>query len=260
MKLNSDHANLFIPDGSESEQALSRTTHLGIGAHADDLEVLAYPGIVQCYQDPQQWFTGVVITDGAGSPRSGNYADYSNEEMISLRMQEQREAAALGKYSAQLQLGYTSDALRGDEGAAVTSDLLSILSACQPRVVYVHNLADSHHTHVAASLASLEAIRQLPRPQRPTELYAVEIWRSLDWLPSRYRVELEIDPDSPLQGNLLRVFDSQIAGGKRYDLAVLGRQAANATFSHADTVDQYRASILAKSRRKQALSDKPANE
>jgi hypothetical protein len=31
------------------------------------------------------------------------------------------------------------------------------------------------------------------------------------------------------------VFDSQIAGGKRYDLATLGRRAANATFfeSHA---------------------------
>ena len=37
------------------------------------------------------------------------------------------------------------------------------------------------------------------------------------------------------------VFDSQIAGGKRYDLATLGRRAANATFfeSHAtDTATQ----------------------
>jgi len=33
------------------------------------------------------------------------------------------------------------------------------------------------------------------------------------------------------------VFDSQIAGGKRYDLAIAGRRAANATFHQAHTTD-----------------------
>ena len=33
------------------------------------------------------------------------------------------------------------------------------------------------------------------------------------------------------------VFDSQIAGGKRYDLAVTGRRLANATFSESHGVD-----------------------
>ena len=41
-----------------------------------------------------------------------------------------------------------------------------------------------------------------------------------------------------LQAALLGVFDSQIAGGKRYDLAVLGRRTANATFSNAHATDQ----------------------
>ena len=41
-------------------------------------------------------------------------------------------------------------------------------------------------------------------------------------------------PDK-LAAKLNGVFDSQIAGGKRYDLATLGRRSANATFfdSHA---------------------------
>jgi hypothetical protein len=38
-----------------------------------------------------------------------------------------------------------------------------------------------------------------------------------------------------LAADLLKVFDSQISGGKRYDLATIGRRCANATFhtSHA---------------------------
>ncbi|MBN1552231.1 hypothetical protein JW979_12225 [bacterium] len=37
---------------------------------------------------------------------------------------------------------------------------------------------------------------------------------------------------------LLSVFDSQIAGGKRYDLAAIGRRLANATFSQSHGVDE----------------------
>jgi hypothetical protein len=37
---------------------------------------------------------------------------------------------------------------------------------------------------------------------------------------------------------LNEVFATQIAGGKRYDLAVIGRRTANATFSQAHATDQ----------------------
>jgi hypothetical protein len=40
-----------------------------------------------------------------------------------------------------------------------------------------------------------------------------------------------------LQEALLGVFDSQIAGGKRYDLASLGRRRANATYFESHGVD-----------------------
>ncbi|GAG93221.1 unnamed protein product, partial [marine sediment metagenome] len=111
--------------------------------------------------------------------------------------------------------------------------------------VYLHNLADSHSTHVATAVAAIAALRQLPAAQQPKELYGVEIWRNLDWLPAKYRVELELDPLDPLQGELLREFNSQLGGGKRYDLAASGRQVANATFSSAHSVDRFKACILA---------------
>ena len=37
---------------------------------------------------------------------------------------------------------------------------------------------------------------------------------------------------------LLAVFDSQISGGKRYDLAAIGRRVANATFFASHDVDE----------------------
>ena len=40
-----------------------------------------------------------------------------------------------------------------------------------------------------------------------------------------------------LQAALLGVFDSQIAGGKRYDLASMGRRKANATYFASHGVD-----------------------
>ena len=38
---------------------------------------------------------------------------------------------------------------------------------------------------------------------------------------------------------LIGVYDSQVAGGKRYDLAIMGRRRANATFYQPRSVDQF---------------------
>ena len=63
------------------DAALARTTHLCIAAHKDDIEIMAYHGIAQCFGSREQWFTGVVVTNGAGSPRTGIYGAYTDEEM-----------------------------------------------------------------------------------------------------------------------------------------------------------------------------------
>jgi hypothetical protein len=62
-----------------------------------------------------------------------------------------------------------------------------------------------------------------------------EVWRDLDWLPDSEKVALDSGRHPALAQRLLAVFDSQISGGKRYDLAAVGRRLANATFhtSHA---------------------------
>ncbi len=48
------------------------------------------------------------MTNGAGSPRTGSYAHLSDAEMQTVRRDEQRQAARLGRYAIQLQLAHPS--------------------------------------------------------------------------------------------------------------------------------------------------------
>jgi LmbE family N-acetylglucosaminyl deacetylase len=237
------NCNLFIPDGLPREAALSRTTHLAIGAHADDLEIMAYHGIASCYDSRDQWFGGIVVTNGAGASRSGDYATYSDAQMIQIRQEEQRQAALLGRYSFMAQLGLNSEEVRSQSalsGSEVSRELEDLLKICQSDVVYLHNPADKHPTHIATLKASVEALRSLPLEQRPKKLYGCEVWRDLDWLPDSSKIDLDCSAFPDLSLELIQVFRSQIQGGKRYDLAALGRRHANATFSnprHGDKMD-----------------------
>src|SRR4051794_56779 len=100
MNLSRDTAELYVPDGLAPEEALARTTHLAVGAHHDDLELMAAGPIAACYEQPRTWFAGVVVTDGRRSPRAGPYASYDDDQMQALRRTEQRTAADIGAYGA----------------------------------------------------------------------------------------------------------------------------------------------------------------
>ena len=237
IKLNKTTADIFVPDGIEIEGALGRTTHLAIGAHQDDLEIMAYHGIAECYEKEDKWFTGVVVTNGAGSARTGKYADYTDEEMQNVRRQEQRQAAEIGKYAAQFQLNFPSSEVKDKNNDAVVNDILSILEATQPEVVYLHNPADKHDTHIGTMVKTLCAIRSLPKEKRPSVVYGCEVWRDLDWLCDEEKVALPVNAHPELAREILEVFESQIIGGKRYDLASIGRRLAHATYHASHEVD-----------------------
>lgn len=243
LSLSQPNADVFIPDGAEPAAALARTTHLAIGAHQDDLEFMAAHGVVECFQSAQRWFTGVVVTDGAGSARDFEYKDYSNEQMMAVRQLEQRKAAFVGEYSAMLQLGHPSRAVKDAAAPEVVADLIGILSQAQPQIVYTHNLADKHDTHVAVALRVVAACQALPVEARPKQIIGCEVWRDLDWLCDSDKVVMPVDRHENLHAALLGVFDSQIAGGKRYDLATAGRRRAHATYFESHGTDAHRALI-----------------
>ncbi len=238
MKFNNSTADLYVPDGTELATALSRTTHLCIAAHQDDTEIMAYHGIAECFGQPDKWFTNVTVTNGAGSPRSGIYGHYTDEEMQGVRRVEQRKAAVVGGYSAQIQLDYASSAVKDPKQTGVQKDLVTILRATRPRVVYLHNLADKHDTHVAVALRALSALRTLDAEARPQRVYGCEVWRDLDWLVDTEKQVLPVSTYPNLAAALVGIFDSQVSGGKRYDLAIAGRRLANATFFASHETDE----------------------
>ena len=237
MKFHLDTAEIYIPDGVPLPDALARTTHLCIAAHQDDIEIMAAAPILTCFQQPDKWFTGVVATDGRGSPRAGLYADYSDEEMRRVRFKEQRKAAFVGEYAAQILLDYPSKAIKDAARPEPVADLVKIIASTRPQFIYTHNLADKHDTHVAVALRVIAALRQLPPEARPEALYGCEVWRDLDWMVDADKIGFDTSAHESLQAALLGVFDSQIAGGKRYDLATMGRRKANATYFQSHGVD-----------------------
>jgi len=237
MDLNQETAELYVPDGLPAEEALARTTHLAVGAHQDDLEIMAFDGILTCFQRRDKWFCGVVVTDGSGSPRDDLYRDYTDADMQAIRRLEQKKAALVGEYGAQVLLDYPSSAVKDPANPAVVEDLARLLEASRPEVVYTHNLADKHETHVAVALRVIEAIRRLPAERRPRHLYGCEVWRDLDWMVDSDKVTFDLAAHENLQAALLGVFDSQIRGGKRYDLATMGRRKANATYFASHDTD-----------------------
>jgi len=243
MKFHNASARLFFPD--QESESLARITHLGIGAHQDDLEFMAFHGILACFRSREKWFGGVTCTDGAGSARAGDYADFTDEQMQQVRIREQEAAAVIGNYGAMIQLGYPSSAVKSPSDPSLKDDLLQILSATRPDVVYTHNPADKHDTHIGVVVAALQAMREMPQADRPKAVYGCEGWRGLDWMPDNEKVAHDVAAHENLAAALNGVFDSQIAGGKRYDLGTLGRRRANATFFQSHAVDECESVALA---------------
>jgi LmbE family N-acetylglucosaminyl deacetylase len=245
MKFHLDTAEIFVPDGLPIEEALARITHLAIGAHQDDIEIMAFDGILKCFQRDDRWFCGVVVTNGSGSPRDDVYENYTDEEMRVVRRKEQKKAAVVGEYAAQVLLDYPSAVVKDSANPSPVKDIELLLQAARPEIVYTHNLADKHDTHVAVALRVIEAIRGLPATKRPRRLYGCEVWRDLDWVVDADKIAFDCSAHENLQAALLGVFDSQICGGKRYDLATMGRRRANATYYASHETDTATGMIFA---------------
>lgn len=226
-----------------TDDVLKRTTHLAVSAHQDDIEFMAYDGILKCCRNPERHFTAVVLTDGAGSPRNGRYADYTDEEMKRVRREEQKKAAVTGGYNAQIFLDLPSARIKDPSDKTAVESLKEIIAKTEPQYIYTHNIADKHDTHIAAALRLVQALRKLD--YIPEAFYGCEVWRGLDWVNDDEKIVFDVGGSDDLAAALLSAFDSQIAGGKRYDLAVMGRRRANATFSEPHVVDRAEEAIFA---------------
>jgi LmbE family N-acetylglucosaminyl deacetylase len=134
-------------------------------------------------------------------------------------------------------LDHPSKVVKNAGDPSPVEDIVFILEAARPQAVFTHNLADKHDTHVAVALRVIAALRSLPADERPEKLYGCEVWRGLDWMVDSDKTVFDLSQQENLQAALLGVYDSQISGGKRYDLASLARRRANATYFESHGVD-----------------------
>jgi LmbE family N-acetylglucosaminyl deacetylase len=233
MRFSDPMADVYVPAGALSPaEALRQVTHLCVAAHQDDIEIMAHDGICDCLDAPdRRAFGGVVVTDGAGSPRTGPYAHLTDEQMKGVRRQEQRRAADLGALP-------DPDPARSSERAGEAAAPARRRGGPRghlrgPRGGVLHNPADKHDTHIAVLQRRLEALRGLPAARRPRRVLGVEVWRDLDWLDDGVKVALDAGRRPELALELVRAFDSQVTGGKRYDLASPGAPDRERHIQHA---------------------------
>ena len=161
--------------------------------------------------------------------------------MKEVRIVEQKKAAMVGEYGFLAMLSHPSKEVKDAGNSKIIEELAELIRKAKPKYLYTHNLADKHETHVATALKVIAALRTLSPEERPEKVYGCEVWRDLDWMNDDEKVYLDCGAHPNLMRALSAVFDSQIAGGKRYDLAAEGRRLANATFSASHACDTYSA-------------------
>ena len=165
--------------------------------------------------------------------------------MREIRRREQIRAAMLGDYSVVIQLDYQSSEIKAGINDGLVADLEAVLVAAGAGEVTSHQPLDRHATHIAVFYHVLEALRQLPKEQKPETFLGAEVWGKLDWLSSTQKLTLDSGRREHLAQALIGVFDSQIAGGKRYDLGEIGHRHANATYGESHSSDEFSQASLA---------------
>ena len=230
IKLHGKNASVIV-----FKNDYKKSKYLCIAAHQDDAEIMAYGQIAECYENGG--FSALVLTDGAGSPRSGAFSGVSDPEMKKIRIEEQKRAAETGNYDVLVQLGYSSADVKNNV-SGVEEDLASVILETKPDIILIHNLADKHDTHVASALRAISALKKIKDVFRPEKVYMMEVWRGLDWMNDSDKTLFDTSLYPDLAEKILNVYESQIAGGKEYTKAAIGRRFANATFLESHSVDR----------------------
>src|SRR4030042_3784581 len=128
--------------------------------------------------------------------------------MAALRRREQEKAAILGNYGALVQLNYASGEVKDVGPGRLRSDLVKLLRATKPEVLYPHNPADKHDTHLAVVFTAIAAVRELEPAERPTTVYGCEVWRGLDWMDAKDKGPSDGGRPENLSMGLIGVYDS----------------------------------------------------
>ena len=166
-------AEIFIPDGKPVEEALQRITHLAIAAHQDDIEIMAYHGILECFGKNENWFMGVVVTNGAGSPRDSLYADHTDEQMQRVRNREQKKPHS-GEYGAVALLNYPSGEVKDGKNHTMLNEIKEIIVKTGLRS-YTPITLQTNMTPMCSCIKGYSGHTAAAEEQRPKKVFGCEV-------------------------------------------------------------------------------------
>lgn len=213
------------------QAALARTTHVGVGAHQDDVEIMAGPMLLK---NKDSWMT-VIVTDGAASKSvlNGVATDLTPRQLTDMRQREQREAAR-ETGTPVIQLKYPSAAVGGHMGEGKREEAafaLGTLFAAMPRTqeVFGHNPIDKHATHLGVLAVQTAALRAAKPPQLKN-VYAMEVWGGLTGIPESQLSMFVVEDGKDLAAinTLVGKYQSQIQGqGRDYAATTTARMVGH---------------------------------
>ena len=212
---------LFRPDG---QTEVSHVDVLVIGAHSDDVEIIAPTKTIESFTGKTR-LGAVVVNDGVGKPRAAPYEDLSDEAMTRLRFDEQVAAAKRGRYEFALGLAHPSSSMRTVRNEEVVDEIVELILRTKPKCIITHNPFDRHPSHIAVLQHVLWALEKIELQDKPDELYGGEVWGCIDQIPERFLVRWDCSDLLELQEELLGYFTSQNAV-KAYNVAVIARRKA----------------------------------
>ncbi len=236
MDMTLKRGSIYLPKNRNNKPV----KYLCICAHQDDNEIMAMDGVLKGIRSRNYSFALVVTADGGGSARTGEFKDYTDEMMKTVRIKEQQEASEIGKYHSLYLLNYPSKDIKDKNNKDIVEEYKAIIKELRPEVIYTHSVLDKHPTHLGVAVKVIEAIRELDKEYQPKVLYGCEVWRGLDWISDERKIGFDLSKNVKLQKKILDVFKSQIAGGKEYTKASIGRRYANATYFQSHSVDTYK--------------------
>ena len=236
MDMTLKRGSIYLPKNRNNKPV----KYLCICAHQDDNEIMAMDGVLKGIRSRNYSFALVVTADGGGSARTGEFKDYTDEMMKAVRIKEQQEASEIGRYHSLYLLNYPSKDIKDKNNRDIVKEYKNIIKELKPEVIYTHSVLDKHPTHLGVVVKVINAIRELPKEYQPKVLYGCEVWRGLDWISDERKIGFDLSKNVKLQKKILDVFKSQIAGGKEYTKASLGRRYANATYFQSHSVDTYK--------------------
>jgi LmbE family N-acetylglucosaminyl deacetylase len=175
---------------------------LAIGSHPDDVE-LGCGGALARHVARGDEVTICVVTAGTAGPGDG-----------SVRIEEQRRSCSI--LGANLEMGDFEDTKVSLQEHELVLFLESVVTKCNPDLVYTHSVDDTHQDHRAVAIASLGATRKRPR------VLAYEAPSSLGFLPNAF-VDISDTLDKKLAA--LACHHSQVTGSTTLDVDAIRGQA-----------------------------------